>query len=288
MTVGLDLSDTPLRAVVVDDDGTVAARFEQPMTAAGLAKALKSARKAAKSDARIGVATLHPGDAVSSAANDAISESGGAVIDAGGASALAESWCGAGAGLRHVATLNVGRHVTAGAIVDGQLLRGAHGSATAIAWLAVNPVERDDYRRFGGLEAEISAAGIVRRFVWRIKAGDHSTVEAQVGGDFSRVTVDHILSAAKTNDGVSVSVVRDTIRYVGLAVANLVTVLDPECIVLGGMLPTVGDTLLEPVRQECYRRLPSPHAERLRILTSTLGPDAVAIGAARAAIQQRP
>ena len=107
---------------------------------------------------------------------------------------------------------------------------------------------------------------------WRIKAGDHSTVEAQVGGDFSRVTVDHILSAAKTNDGVSVSVVRDTIRYVGLAVANLVTVLDPECIVLGGMLPTVGDTLLEPVRQECYRRLPSPHAERLRILTSTLGP----------------
>ena len=128
MTVGLDLSDTPLRAVVVDDDGTVAARFEQPMTGAGLAKALKSARKAAKSDARIGVATLHPGDAVSRRPRtDAIGESGGAVIDAGGASALAESWCGAGAGLRHVATLNVGRHVTAGAIVDGQLLRGAHG-----------------------------------------------------------------------------------------------------------------------------------------------------------------
>ena len=288
MTVGLDLSDTPLRAVVVDDDGTVAARFEQPMTGVGLAKALKSARKAAKGDARIGVATLHPGEVVSEAAMDAIGEAGGTVIDAGGACALAESWCGAGAGRRHVATLNVGRHVTAGAIVDGQLLRGAHGSATAIAWLAVNPVERDDYRRFGGLEAEISAAGIVRRFIWRIKAGDHSTVEALVGGDFSRVTVDHILNAAKSNDGVSVSVVRDTIRYVGLAVANLVTILDPECVVLGGMLPTVGGTLLDPVRQECHRRLPLPHAERLHILTSTLGYDAVAIGAARAALQQRP
>lgn len=288
MTVGLDFSDTPLRAVVVDGEGTVAARFEQPMTGAGVAKALKLARKAAKSDARIGVATLHPGESVPDVAKSAVSEAGGALIDAGGASALAESWCGAGAGLQHVATLNVGRHVTAGAIVDGQLLRGAHGSATAIAWLAVNPVERDDYRRFGGLEAEISAAGIVRRFIWRIKAGDHSTVEALVGGDFSRVTVDHILAAARTNDGVSVSVVRDTIRYVGLAVANLVTILDPQCIVLGGMLPTVGETLLDPVRQECHRRLPLPHAERLQIVTSTLGPDAVAIGAARAAIQQRP
>jgi glucokinase len=288
MTVGFDLSDTPLRAVVVDQDGSVAARFEQPMTGAGLAKALKAARKVASDGARVGVATLHPGEPLPDAAQAAIAEAGGAMIDAGGACALAESWCGAGAGLSHMVTLTVGRHVTAGAIVDGQLLRGAHGSATAIAWLAVNPVERDDYRKLGGLEAEVSAAGIVRRFVWRIKAGDHSTVEAQVGGDFSRVTVDHILNAAKTNDGVSVSVVRDTIRYVGLAVANLVTILDPECIVLGGMLPTVGSMLLEPVRQECHRRLPPQHAKRLRIVTSTLGADAVAIGAARAAMQPRP
>jgi glucokinase len=288
MTVGLDLSDTPLRAVVVDDAGAVAARFEQPLTGAGLAKALKAARKAAGSNARVGVATLQPGEGVSEVARGAIAETGGALIDAGGASALAESWCGAAAGLRHIATLNVGRHVTAGAIVDGRLLRGAHESATAIAWLAVNPVERDDYRRFGGLEAEISAAGIVRRFVWRIKAGDHSTVEALVGGDLSRVTVEQILGAARSQDGVSVSVVRDTIRYVGLAVANLVTILDPECIVLGGMLPGVGDALLDPVRQECHRRLPPLHADRLQIVTSTLGTDAVAVGAARAAIQQRP
>jgi glucokinase len=204
-------------------------------------------------------------------------------IDAGAATALAESWCGAAAGVRHVVTLGVGRHVIAGAIVDGTLLRGAHGSAITIAWLAVNPVERDDYRRFGGLEAEISAPGIVRRFVWRIKAGDHSIVEAQVGGDLSRVTVDHVLNGARANDGVSVSVVRDTVRYVGLAVANLVTILDPESVVLGGLLPSVGD-LLEPVRHECHRRLPPTHAERLRLVTSTLGDDAVAIGAARAAL----
>ena len=291
MTIGIDLTDTPLRAVVVDPTGAVVARFEQPLTSAGIAQALKLARKSAKAaagdEAQLGFATLQPGEPVSAEAREALAGVGGTMIDAGAAAVLAETWCGAAVESRNVATLSVGRHVTAGAIVDGRLLRGAHGSAIGIAWLAVNPVERDDYRRHGGLEAEISAAGIVKRFVWRIKAGDHSTVEAQVAGDFSRVTVDHILGAARANDGVSVSVVRDTIRYVGLAVANLVTILDPEWIVLGGMLPTVGEIMLEPVRQECHRRLPPTHAERLRIVVSTLGADAVAIGAARAAMLAR-
>jgi glucokinase len=285
MTVGLDLTDSPLRAVVVDAAGAVTARFEEPPTSKGIARAIGAARKAAGGHpVLVGVATLQPGEAVSAEARKAVADAGSTIIDAGAACTLAETWCGAAAGVRHAATLNVGRHVTAGAVVDGELLRGAHGSAIAIAWLAVNPVERDDYRRFGGLEAEISAAGIVRRFVWRIKAGDHSTVEAQVGGDFGKVTVDHILTAARANDGVSVSVVRDTVRYAGLAIANLVTILDPECIVLGGMLPAFGEILLEPVRHECQRRLPPAHAERLRILLSTLGHDAVAIGAARAAM----
>ena len=50
------------------------------------------------------------------------------------------------------------------------------GCASSVGWLAMNPVEREDYRRFGGLEAEIASAGIVRRFVWRIKSGDESVV----------------------------------------------------------------------------------------------------------------
>ncbi|MCI0433434.1 MAG: ROK family protein, partial [Gemmatimonadetes bacterium] len=156
-----------------------------------------------------------------------------------------------------------------------------------IAWLAVNPVERDDYRRYGGLEAEISAAGIVRRFVWRVKAGDHSTVEAQVAGDFSLITVDHIVHAAREGDGLCVSVVRDTVKYAGLAVANLATILDPECIVLGGLLAASATMMLDPVRLECQRRLRPAHADRLRVVAATLGADAGAVGAARAALLQR-
>ena len=70
----------------------------------------------------------------------------------------------------------MGEHVTAGLLVDGRVWTGAHGYAGSVGWLALNPVERDDYRRYGGLEAEVAAAGIVRRLVWRIKSGDRSNV----------------------------------------------------------------------------------------------------------------
>jgi hypothetical protein len=82
--------------------------------------------------------------------------------------------------------------------------------------------------RFGGLEAEVASAGIVRRFVWRIKSGDESKVADQVKGDFSKIAAADILQGARLGDGVSISVVRDTAKYVGMAVANLATMFDPE------------------------------------------------------------
>ena len=125
----------------------------------------------------------------------------------------------------------------------------------------------------------------MRRFVWRIKSGDQSTVADQVKGDFSKITAADILQGARTGDGVSISVVRDTAKYIGMAVANLATMFDPEIVVLGGMhRARRGDLLLEPIRVETH----APPASRsrpssVRIVLSTLGDDAVAIGAARAA-----
>jgi glucokinase len=73
-----------------------------------------------------------------------------------------------------------------------------------------------------------------------------------------------------------------------MAIANLATMLDPEAIVLGGMIAASGDLMLEAVRLECSRRLRPAQADRVRIVLSTLGADAVAIGAARAAARARP
>jgi predicted NBD/HSP70 family sugar kinase len=125
----------------------------------------------------------------------------------------------------------------------------------------------------------------VRRLVWRVKSGDRSVVVDQVGGDLGRLTAELVFQAARADDGVCISVVRDTAKYVGVAVSNLATILDPDAIVLGGALAATGDMMLEAIRMECSRRLSPAQAERVRIVLSTLGSDAVAIGAARMAAQ---
>ena len=87
-------------------------------------------------------------------------------------------------------------------------MTGANRRAPAIAWLALNPVEREDYRKIGCLEAEVAAPGIVRRLIWRVKAGDRSRVVDAVGGDFAAVSIEHVLAGAREGDGVSISVMR--------------------------------------------------------------------------------
>jgi glucokinase len=79
-------------------------------------------------------------------------------------------------------------------------------------------------------------------------------------------------------------VVRDTAKYIGMAVASLAATLDPDVVVVGGSVSAAGDLLLEPVRQECGRRLPPGAMDFLRVEFSVLGEDAVALGAARLAM----
>ena len=204
-------------------------------------------------------------------------------VSTGAAIALGEQWQGAARGATHVVSLAIDDHVHAGVVIDGQVFQGAHGSAGNAAWLALNPVERDDYRKLGCLEAEISGKGTARRLVWRVKTGDHSRA-LDLAGTIGAITITHVLDAAREGDGVAVSVVRDTAKYIGMAIANLVAVLDPEVIVLGGMIASNGDLLVEPSRTEAVRRM-SPRTVP-KIVASALGDEAAAIGAARAAMLQ--
>jgi predicted NBD/HSP70 family sugar kinase len=293
MTMGVDLSDVMTRLVVVDEGGQVRSRGD--VAPAPSASVIRDTARRAIADAGGNIA----GCAIALAASGeqgpkdvaaALVEAGAGraradvtSIAAGTAAALAEQWCGAARGFKQVLTFSIAEHVTAGLLLNGEPWHGAHGFASSVGWLAMNPVEREDYRRLGGLEAEVGAAGIVRRFVWRIKSGDESAVVDHAGGDFSKITVGDILNGARSGDGVSISVVRDTAKYIGMAVANLATAFDPEVVVLGGAIAQSGDLLFDSIRAECARRLRPQQAELVQVVLSTLGHDAVAIGAARAA-----
>jgi predicted NBD/HSP70 family sugar kinase len=293
LTFGVDLSNLIARVVVVNDAGQVLSRGELPPAAGHPRHALRDTVKrviagAGGKVAASAVALPQPGDSVDAdlaamLAQVAPGARAAVPMAAGTAAAIAEQWCGAALGLDQVITCGIGEHVSAGILLNGKPWFGANGLAGSICWLALNPVEREDYRRYGGLEAEVAAAGIVRRLVWRIKSGNPSTVADNVGGDLSRLTADDVFQGARAGDGVCISVIRDTAKYVGMAVANLATMFDPEIVVLGGTIAESGGTMLEAIRLECSRRLRPAQSERVRIVLSTLGADAVAIGAARAA-----
>jgi glucokinase len=289
LILGVDVSDVIARLAIVSDKGAVVA---EGILAPNRASAIKDAAKKALPGAGGKLTAIVV--AMPSATDTVPEELAGALaglspkpvpikaIAAGTAAAIAEHWEGAAKGATQMIAFAIAEHVMAGVLIDGKPWVGAHGLASSVGWLAMNPVEREDYRRFGGLEAEISSAGIVRRFVWRIKSGDQSKVADQVKGDFSKITAADILQGARSGDGVSISVVRDTAKYIGMAVANLATMFDPEIVVLGGMIASSGDIMLDAIRVETTRRLLPQMAEQVRVELSTLGDDAVAIGAARA------
>jgi len=293
--LGIELSDQIARAVVVDAEGRVAGRAEGPYVQTdGATDTAAAALRAAgvKQPRFIGVAAIEPQARDMAAAVKSLAEKwDGAMppvpIAWGAAYALGESWCGVARDVRNVLVFAVGNRSSAGLILDGRLWTGAHELAGSAAWLALNPVEREDYRKLGCLDAEVGASGIVRRLVWRIKAGDTSRVLDSAGGDLSSITLDHILTGARNGDGVAISVIRDTVKYLGMAVANLASTVDPEMVVLGGTVQAAGDLLLEPIRHECARRMSPQMYRNVRIELSTLGADAPAIGAARRALSQQ-
>jgi glucokinase len=272
LSLGLDLSERPVRAVAVDEHGEIAARGAGA-TADAAARAVLTGRRAE----RAGLASADGGVAAIEGVPSLLRCTPGA------AAIAAEAWIGAAKGARHAICLHVGDEVYAGVMLDGKPWSGAHGRAGAAAWLALNPVERQDYRKLGSLAAEVSARGIARRLSWRIQAGDRSAVLDAAGGALDAITGQLVFEGARGGDGVAISVIRDTAKYIGMAVATLAAAIDPEVVVVSGSV-AAADLMLDAVRQECARRLPPDGMTGFRVDFSTLGAEAVAIGAARLAL----
>jgi predicted NBD/HSP70 family sugar kinase len=283
--LGVDISDDAVRTIAIDSEGTFLQQDYRPLTPGAIAAGMRAV--ATDRVVALGIAVHAWFDQslrqnAIAAASDFAAEP--RFVMRGAAFALAEQWRGAAVGARHVVALVADAYVDAGVVIDGRIFGGAHGFAGAAGWLALNPVERDDYRRFGCLDAEVSGPGIVQRLVWRVKAGDPSRAVDRAGGDLSAIATGHVFDAARQGDGVAVGVVRDTARYLGMGVANLVVALDPEIVVIGGLVLDAEDLILEPCRAEALRRLPPEIASKLQVVAGTLGDVAVALGAARVAI----
>lgn len=177
---------------------------------------------------------------------------------------LGEAWLGAARGLRHVAFVAVGTGIGVGLLADGRLLRGAHGVAGATGWFALTREWREAYAVTGCWEAE--AAG--------------PSVAAKIGAPDAQ----SVVRDARAGHAAALAALEGAARYTGMGVANLISVLDPEAVVLGGgLMLGAGDLLIDTIRSEARRWAQPVAAARCRIELTRLGSDAGLLGAARLA-----
>jgi len=175
-----------------------------------------------------------------------------------------ERWLGAARGLNDVVFLAVGTGIGAGIICGGRLVRGTADISGAVGWFALNPEWREAYRELGCWEAEAAGPALARR----LGAG----------------SAEEVVARARNGEAAAKQAVERSAMYLGMGIANIVSILNPEMIVLGGGLMQAADLLLEPVRRTVAQWAQPVAAQQVRIEMTQLGEDAGLLGAARLAL----
>ena len=167
-----------------------------------------------------------------------------------------------------------------GIIIEDELYCGPSGSAGEIGHMVIDVNGRPcNCGGVGCLETLTSGAALASDVRDRLEAGEPSALAGLAGGGPAGITAEMVGRAAMQGDVLAREAVRRAGRYLGVGMANLVNILNPEVIVVGGGLSRMGDLLLDPARETVHEmafRLP---ARAVRIVTAQLGEDAGVIGA---------
>ena len=197
-----------------------------------------------------------------------------------------EQWQGIAKDMRNVVFLAVGTGIGAGLIIDGRLCQGSEDISGAVGWFALSPEFKEKYSEIGCFEAEASGNSVARKAREFVEAGEPSLLTAMVKGKIDNITAVTVVKAAQKNDPVAKKVIDSTIKFLGMGIANMVSILNPEMVVLGGGLFQAGQVFLEPVRREFKKWAQPLAAQKVRIELSSLGEDAGLYGAGKLAWEQ--
>ena len=199
---------------------------------------------------------------------------------------LGEWWLGAAKGASNVIGMTIGTGIGGGVIVGGRLYHGSSDVAGEIghATIDING-RRCKCGNYGCLEAYASGPSIAERAREALSGDSEAMLLRMVGGDASRITAATVYEAARRGDEAALDVVRETSRFLGAGLANLLNIFNPEVVVLAGGVTHAGDTLFLPLRREVAKRAFKPAVDACRIVPGTLTAAGV-VGAVAAFKQQ--
>ncbi len=199
--------------------------------------------------------------------------------DANCVAVAAQSMFGTRSGSILAVTLGTG--IGGGMVLDGKLLRGAHGFAGEPGHMVINPTGPEcPCGQRGCWERYASGSGL--GWLGRLAAADgRADAVLARAGSLERIDGEMVTELLQQEEPDAVRIFGEFAGYVALGLANLMLLFDPEIIVIGGGLAAMGDRLTALVQDELVTRFPAASRDRtVQILSAPLGPEAGAVGAA--------
>jgi glucokinase len=306
--IGVDLGGTKLLAGTVDAELRVHHRAyrlsRRDAVVETIVEAVEEAREAAHGEVLavgVGVPCLvEPGSGVAMACNhlplidvplrDLLAERLGlpVVVDNDATAALVAEWrYGAGRGARNVVILTVGTGVGGGMVVDGRIVRGATGAAGELGHIVIDesgPACPGNCPNHGCLEAFVSGPALALEGRVRAEAEPESGLGRALAAG-REITGPLVTELAHDGDATARAAVGALGGHLGVGIASLVNVFNPEVVVVGGGLVAAGELLLAPARAVVAERALVPARDQVRIVPARFGDESGMLGAAALAFE---
>ncbi len=204
------------------------------------------------------------------------------VVNDSHAAALAEFTFGADDHKRNLVVIKIGRGISAGIVLNGQLLYGDGSGAGEIGHTVVLQRSWGDRCRcghYGCLETIVSSRAIIRGAQEIAQANPDSPLN-QFASDPTQITTEIVQQALAAGDESLVALVENAGSYLGITLANLVSILNVQKILIAGTVARFGEVLLAPARANMRVRSLSALGADTQIELASLGADIVILGAA--------
>ena len=308
VVLGVDIGGTKVAAGLVESDGNVVFKTREPMKTSGtdheamvaVHSVIRSCMAAASQKIfRIGVVSPGPLDISTGvvlnppnlpcwvnfplAENIEREHSLPAVVDNdANAAGLAEALWGAGAGYNSVFYATFGTGIGTAIVLDQKLYYGRTGMAAEGGHNTI------DFRgpvvcgcgKPGCVEGLAAGPGIARRLRNRLKAGEATSALELAGGDASKITAHEVVQAWREGDKVATGVVTETMDIASVWFGNVIDLLEPEVIVVGGGLGSLVSEWFGYIRERLPRWSINPRCQEIPLMPAKFGVDAGIVGAA--------
>lgn len=194
--------------------------------------------------------------------------------------AIGEFMFGAGKGKENIVFFTVSTGVGGGAVLNGKAYRGNTSNALEIGHMTVEPNgPRCNCGNIGCLEAVSSGTAIGKRGQEAVLTNVETSLKK-----YEKITSYEVFTEAKNGDLVAKEIIDNALNYLGIGVANAISIFDPEMVIIGGGVAKVGDILFDKVKEVVNKRCFKSMAQSCEIVPAGLGADAGVMGAVALAI----